>query len=153
MRRVTQGGPEVYQEKLERGYGEVLVLYLEENSVDAELVRSELRAGGFDCDWLQARTKSDFISALHTRPVGLILAEYLHTGFDGISALALARRCCPGVPFIFVSASLDEEVAVEAVQSGASDYVSKYRLSKLGPAIRRALDRLSAAPRQQTMAG
>jgi DNA-binding NtrC family response regulator len=128
----------------------VRVIHFEENLLDVELVRITLAAEGLDYDWVQVRTQGDFAAALSDESVELILAEYLLTDFNGIAALALARKYRPSVPFIFVSASLDEAVALEAVKSGASDYVSKYRLSKLGPAVRRAVSRTVSCGRTRS---
>src|SRR5690606_39671026 len=60
-------------------------------------------------------------------------------GFDGLAALALAREAVPDVPFIFVSGKLVEEQAIESLKNGATDYVYKNRLTRLAPAVRRAL--------------
>src|SRR6202034_4198418 len=69
----------------------------------------------------------------------LILADYTLPSFDGLSALKLARRGWPQLPFIFVSGTLDEEVAIEALKIGATDYVFKTRLSRIVPSVKRAL--------------
>src|SRR6202040_576022 len=71
--------------------------------------------------------------------VDLILADYSLPSFDGISALNFAMKACPDVPFIFVSGTLGEEVAIEALKIGATDYVLKTRLSRLVPSVLRAL--------------
>jgi len=68
----------------------------------------------------------------------LILADYTLPEFDGISALTLARAILPEVPFIFLSGTLDEEVAIDALKNGATDYVFKTRLSRIVPAVQRA---------------
>jgi DNA-binding NtrC family response regulator len=68
----------------------------------------------------------------------LILADYTLPSFDGLSALRIVRQQLPDVPFIFVSGTLGEEVAIEALKMGATDYVFKTRLSRLVPAIHRA---------------
>ena len=69
----------------------------------------------------------------------LILADYTLPLFDGISALKIAQEVCPEVPFIFVSGTMGEELAIEALKMGATDYVFKTRLSRIGPSVRRAL--------------
>src|SRR6185295_19181425 len=69
----------------------------------------------------------------------VILAANTLPQFDGLSALAIARVKCSEVPFIFVSGTLGEEVAIETLKSGATDYVLKSRLSRLGHAVHRAL--------------
>ncbi len=69
----------------------------------------------------------------------LIFADYTLPSFDGLSALKIARQHSPRVPFIFVSGTLGEEVAIEALKVGATDYVFKTRLSRIVPSVRRAL--------------
>src|SRR5262249_29476084 len=69
----------------------------------------------------------------------LILADYTLPLFDGISALRIAQEICPQVPFIFVSGTMGEELAIEALKQGATDYVFKTRLSRIAPSVRRAL--------------
>ena len=123
------------------------IIHLDENPLDVELARVTLAAEGFDYDYIQVRTRFDFAVALNDETIDFIFAEYRLTEFDGIAALAMARRLRPGVPFILVSASLDEAVALEAVKGGATDYVSKYRLSKLGRAVRRAVARRTTTTR------
>ena len=79
----------------------------------------------------------------------LILADYTLPSFDGISALKLAREYRPDLPFIFVSGTIDEEVGIEALKLGATDYVFKTRLSRIAPSVRRALR--EAEERRQRM--
>lgn len=84
-------------------------------------------------------TRSDFISALETDEFDLILADYALPTFDGISALQIAHNLRPDLPFIFVSASLGEELAIEALKLGATDYVLKQRMGRLVFCVQRAL--------------
>ncbi|HZZ41348.1 MAG TPA: response regulator [Tepidisphaeraceae bacterium] len=112
---------------------------LEDSSLDAELIQSRCAAGGVHADFLRVETRDDFLRAVDGECYDLILADYSLPTFDGLSALAIARQRCPDVPFIFVSGGLGEEIAIEALQSGATDYVLKQRLGRLVPAIRRAL--------------
>jgi len=79
------------------------------------------------------------VHALETRRHELILSDYSLPGFDGHSALKIAREKCPETPFIFVTGTMGEEVAIETLKSGATDYVLKTRLSRLIPAVNRAL--------------
>src|SRR5204863_7806054 len=81
----------------------------------------------------------DFISELEQRPPALILSDYSLPSFDGHDALDIARQKCPETPFIFVTGTMGEEVAIETLKSGATDYVLKTRLSRLIPAVNRAL--------------
>src|ERR1051325_4719006 len=115
------------------------ILQLEDDPNDAELIRAELAAGGFHCELLRVDNRADFMGVLQEANFDLILADYALPQFDGLSALAIARDKCPQVPFIFVSGTLGEEVAIEPLRSGATDYVLKSRLSRLAPAVHRSL--------------
>ncbi|MBW4687152.1 MAG: response regulator [Komarekiella atlantica HA4396-MV6] len=114
-------------------------LLLEDSLLDAELVQAMLTEGGIDCELVRVETSADFLAALETKAFDLILADYALPSFDGISALQIARNRCPDVPFIFVSAALGEELAIEALKNGATDYVLKQRLGRLVPSVQRAL--------------
>ena len=117
----------------------VRILYLEDDPKDAELVQASLEAEGIVCDLTRADTQADFLTYLRQGGFELILADYTLPLFDGISALRIAQEICPDLPFIFVSGTLDEELAIEALKIGATDYVLKTRLSRLVPSVRRAL--------------
>ncbi|MEH2245989.1 response regulator [Nostoc sp.] len=114
-------------------------LLLEANLLDAQVVQATLREGGIDCELLRVETRADFIRTLETDEIDLILADYALSSFDGIAALAIARRLRPEIPFIFISGSLGEELAIEAIKQGATDYVLKQRLGRLVPSVERAL--------------
>ncbi|WP_138502133.1 ATP-binding protein [Nostoc sp. PA-18-2419] len=114
-------------------------LLLEANLPDAQVVQATLREGKIDCELLRVETRADFIRTLETDEIDLILADYALSNFDGIAALMIARRLCPEVPFIFISGSLGEELAIEAIKQGATDYVLKQRLGRLVPSVQRAL--------------
>ncbi len=114
-------------------------LHLEDSLLDAELAQATLTEGGIDCELVRVETSADFLAALETEAFDLILADYALPSFDGISALEIARNRCPDVPFIFVSAALGEELAIEALKNGATDYVLKQRLGRLVPSVQRAL--------------
>src|SRR5579863_2270425 len=114
------------------------ILSLEDDPNDAELIQETLEADGIACELVRVDTQPAFEASIGESP-DLILADYTLPSFDGLSALKLAIRSCPGVPFIFVSGTLGEEVAVEALKIGATDYVLKTRLSRLVPSVRRAL--------------
>ena len=114
------------------------ILCLEDDKNDVELVRAKLEEEGFTSDVTHVETEADFVAALDKGGFDIILADYKLPLFDGISALAMARKRTPDVPFIFVSGVMGEELAIETLRSGATDYVLKQSLSRLGPAIRRA---------------
>jgi PAS domain S-box-containing protein len=115
------------------------ILYLEDDPRDAELVRETLAGDGIECHVTRVETETDFIGSLEQGGFDLILADYTLPSFDGLSALKIAQRDCPQVPLIFVSGTLGEEVAIEALKIGATDYLFKTRLSRIVPSVRRAL--------------
>jgi PAS domain S-box-containing protein len=115
------------------------ILYLEDDPKDAELVQASLEAEGMVCELTRADTQSGFLAFLQQGGFDLILADYTLPLFDGISALRIAQENCPEVPFIFVSGTMGEELAIEALKQGATDYVFKTRLSRIAPSVRRAL--------------
>jgi signal transduction histidine kinase/DNA-binding response OmpR family regulator len=117
----------------------VRILHLEDDPQDAELALAMLETAGFECDVTRVETQVGFCAALERNGFNLILADYTLPSFDGISALRIASDMRPEVPFIFVSGTLGEEVAIEALNIGATDYVLKTRLSRLVPSVVRAL--------------
>jgi PAS domain S-box-containing protein len=115
------------------------ILYLEDDPRDAELVQETLASDGIGCQVTRVETEADFIASLQQGGFDLILADYTLPSFDGLSALKIARQDWPHVPLIFVSGTLGEEVAIEALKIGATDYVFKTRLSRIVPSVQRAL--------------
>ncbi len=115
------------------------ILLLEDDPTDAALIQELLEADGFICEVTRAQTRAEFLNGLENPGLDLILADYKLPSFDGLSALKLALSVRPGLPFIFVSGTLGEEVAIEALKIGATDYVLKSGLSRLVPSINRAL--------------
>ncbi len=127
------------------------LLLLEDDPNDATLLRRLLLKEWPDCELVQADGESAFKMALIAGGFDLILSDYLLPGFDGLSALALARERFPDIPVVFVSGAIGDEVAIESLKAGATDYVLKDRLAKLVPAIRRALNEAEErACRRQT---
>jgi len=117
----------------------VRILHLEDDPIDSELISSTLCHEGLDCEIHWVSNQASFESALAGGGFDLILADYHLPGFDGDAALALCRQLrCPA-PFLFVSGFIGEEVALESLKQGATDYVFKHNLARLVPAIRRAL--------------
>jgi PAS domain S-box-containing protein len=115
------------------------ILHLEDDPNDAELVQETLESDGILCQWTRIESESEFLASLEHGGFDLILADYTLPSFDGLSALKIAGQNSPGVPFIFVSGTLGEDVAIEALKIGATDYVFKTRLSRIVPAVQRAL--------------
>jgi PAS domain S-box-containing protein len=115
------------------------LLSVEDDPKDAELIQGLLETEGIVCEMTRVDNQASLLDLLQQGGGDLILADYSLPSFDGISALKLANKVCPEVPFIFVSGTLGEEVAIEALKLGATDYVLKTRLSRLAPSVRRAL--------------
>jgi CheY-like chemotaxis protein len=103
------------------------ILSLEDDPNDAELIQELLRGEEIACELSRVDTETAYLAALKQGGMDLILADYTLPAFDGLSALKLAKQVRPGVPFIFVSGTLGEEVAIEALKLGAADYVLKTR--------------------------
>src|ERR1043166_785593 len=116
------------------------LLHLEDNPTDAELTRGLLIVEWPNCEVTRVDTEAEFTAALKTGGFELILADYSLPRFDGLSALALARKLCPDIPVVFLSGAIGDDVAVESLKAGATDYVLKDRPARLIPAMRRALD-------------
>lgn len=116
------------------------LVLLEDDPNDAELIALQLARNGLQVEWTHVSSRQHFLEALlGPRPPDLVLADYTVPGFDGLSALKLVLERCPDVPFIFVSGSLGEERAIEALKSGATDYVLKDHLQRLPAVVNRAL--------------
>src|SRR5215218_5188345 len=115
------------------------VLNLEDSLLEAELVHATLKNGGIECEIFRVQTRADFAAALESDEFDLILAEYSLPAFDGLSALKVAQEIRPEAPFVLVSGMVGEEMAVEALKNGATDYVLKNGLERLVPAVQRAL--------------
>lgn len=115
------------------------ILHLEDDPSDAELVQATLAGEGVGCNVLVVATRENFVAALEEGGIDLVLADFALPVFDGMSALAIVREKHPDLPFVFVSGRLGEEAAIESLKNGATDYVLKNRLSRLVPAVNRAL--------------
>jgi two-component sensor histidine kinase len=115
------------------------ILLLEDSALDAELVSEALAAAALPVTLERVVSKAEFTEAVHHRRWDLILADYRLPAFDGLGALEIARDLAPATPFVFVSGALGEEVAVEALKRGATDYVLKERLDRLPATVLRAL--------------
>lgn len=118
---------------------EIHILMLEDNPMDSELASHTLRRGGVKFTSTRVETEQDFTRELEHNPPDLILSDYALPGFDGYAALEIAKKIAPNIPFIFVTGTMGEEVAIETLKNGATDYVLKHRLSRLVPSVHRAL--------------
>ncbi len=118
---------------------QINILILEDNPSDAELMKRELRKAGLEFTAEVAANKDKFVSALDKTTPDIILADYSLPGFDGLTAMNMAKKRFAEVPVIIVSGAIGEEFAVETVKAGATDYVFKARLTRLGAVVRRSL--------------
>lgn len=115
------------------------ILMLEDNKLDAKLIKEELIEHKFDFTSKCVETKKDFIKAINNFKPDIILSDYSLPQFTGFEALKIAKKLAPDIPFIFVTGSLSEESAVDSMKAGAWDYVIKENLLRLTPAIENAL--------------
>jgi diguanylate cyclase (GGDEF)-like protein len=122
----------------------IRVLLVEDAPAEAELTIRQLEKGGLNCKCLRVETQDRFTAALQEFRPDVILSDFTLPQFSGPSALKLAKQLARDIPFIFVSGTIGEERAIEALHCGAVDYVLKDNLSRLVPAIRRALEEVAA---------
>lgn len=115
------------------------ILHLEDSPLDAELIHSRIRRGELACTIERVDTREAFIQALRNNHYDLVLADYVLPDFNGVAALNMTREQFPDLPFIFVSGVLGEEVAIDTLKRGATDYVVKQRSERLVPTILRAM--------------
>jgi PAS domain S-box-containing protein len=129
----------------------IQVLHLEDDPAEAERVQATLLEAGLACLITRAQTWDEFETGLSDGGTDIILADYRLSTLDGMSALHLAKKCRPDIPFIYVSGTLGEEVAIEALIQGATDYVLKHNLARLASAVQRALQEArNRSERKQT---
>ena len=119
---------------------ELRILILEDIAADAELMERELRKEEMKFNSRRVTTKKEFLKELKGFNPDLILSDYKLPQFDGMTALKLTRELAPSIPFILVTGVLSEETAVDCMKAGASDYVIKKHLVRLGPAVKEALE-------------
>jgi two-component system cell cycle sensor histidine kinase/response regulator CckA len=115
------------------------ILHIEDSKEDSELIRELLINNGLSCQVLRVETRAEVFDALESSSFDLILADFKLPNFSGLRALEIAHALKPEIPFVFVSGTIGEDTAIESLRNGATDYVLKDRLSRLAPAIRRAL--------------
>ncbi len=119
------------------------LVMVEDSDADAELVARNLAKAGLDVAIHRVETEPDFVHALHTIEPDVILSDFSLPQFDGLRALDMAVAHAPETPFIFVSGTIGEERAIDALRRGATDYVLKTNLSRLPAAVERSLREVS----------
>ncbi|MGH7581509.1 MAG: PAS domain S-box protein [Gemmatimonadales bacterium] len=120
------------------------ILILEDVAMDAELVEYELERARIPFAARRVDTRESFLREIDEFGPDLILSDYSLPRFDGMAALSLARERAPSVPFLIVTGSVNEETAVGCMKAGATDYLLKSNLARIGPAIEGALARVRA---------
>jgi signal transduction histidine kinase len=115
------------------------ILHLEDDPNDAALVQATLATEGIVCATTCVQTRGEFMAALERGGVDLVLSDFSLPAFDGASAIKIVHARWPDLPVILVSGTLGEELAIDSVKGGATDYVLKQRLTRLAPAVRRAM--------------
>ncbi len=113
------------------------VLVVEDSPDDAELIIAALLRGGLDPTWERVETAEGLRSALSAGPWDIVTSAYTMSGFGGPDALEIVRSVDPDLPFIVVSETVDEDVAVAMMRTGANDYVRKHDVARLAPAVER----------------
>src|SRR5258708_23983971 len=124
----------------------IQVLFVEDSEVDVELALRSLEQGGFEVSWDRVDLEEDLKRALGSSKPQAILSDFSMPRFDGVDALRLAKELAPGVPFIFLSGTIGEERAIEAIRLGATDYVLKNNMRRLSTAVRPALSEAGQPP-------
>ena len=115
------------------------ILHLEDNENDSLLVKTLLHRSFKHFDYYFADNEKDFIAILESRPIDIVLSDLKLPDYSGLEAMAYVKKNYPLIPFVFVSGTMGEEAATETMIKGATDYVLKNRMERLGPAVNRAL--------------
>jgi two-component system cell cycle sensor histidine kinase/response regulator CckA len=114
------------------------ILIVEDSQDYEDLLVRELRRASFEPKWKRVETEPDFLAELKKSP-DIILADYSMPQFSGLRAAQLTKESGLGIPFILISGTVGEEIAVEAMKHGATDFLLKDRIARLGSAVERAL--------------
>jgi len=115
------------------------LLMIEDSDDDAQLLLVKLRRAGYDPDYVRVDSEAGLREALQDSSWQIVVSDYAMPGFSGLRALEVLRDQNAGIPFILVSGTVGEEIAVEAMRCGANDYIMKDNLARLVPAIEREL--------------
>jgi two-component system cell cycle sensor histidine kinase/response regulator CckA len=126
------------------------IVLVEDSATDALLIERTLRKANLRCEIVRVDQEKAYQAALEC-DVDIVLSDYCVPGFDGLRALAILRERQPNVPFILVSGTIGEDLAVQAMRMGASDYLLKDRLSRLAPAIEQAREQALLQSQKQRL--
>jgi two-component system cell cycle sensor histidine kinase/response regulator CckA len=116
------------------------LMMIENSPADAELCLRALESAGFQCQPQIVATRAEFLEQLGRFPIDIVLADYRLPGWTGMDAFAAMRQAGRDVPFILVTGILGEEIAVEFIKQGITDYVLKHHLTRLPLVVARALE-------------
>ena len=117
----------------------IRILIVEDSSTDADLASREIRRALGDCVFEYVETREAFLTALDTFRPDLVVSDYTMPHFDGLMALKLTLERAPLTPVIIWTGSINEDVAVECIKAGATDYILKDRIARLPFAVQEAL--------------
>ena len=120
------------------------ILNLEDCPADTELIGHAMRKAGLEFTLLRVETRALFVTQLEEFQPDIIIADYRLPEFDGMQAMAIAKEKAPLTPFIFVTGTLGEDVIVETLKNGATDYIIKDRLNRLPNAVLQAVEKQEA---------
>jgi len=125
------------------------ILMVEDNFLDAELIKREIKKNGISFVDRIVETKDEFTEALEQFSPDIILSDYSLPSFDGMRALKIRQEKAPDIPFILVTGSINEETAVEVMKAGADDYILKGHIARIGSAIKAAIEKKEAVQMQK----
>lgn len=124
------------------------VLFVEDSPADARLLLNELHQAGFELTWKRIETEAEFLVEIQKLP-DLILSDYSLPTFDGLRAAEILQNSGLDIPFILVSGTVGESAAVEAMKRGATDYLLKDRITRLGKAVEQAMEQKNLRRKQR----
>jgi len=127
----------------------IKILHLEDSLKDSELIHSLIEGGEIGNEYFLTDNEEEFIHILETEDIDIILSDYILPWYNGLEALGVAREKYKHIPFLFVSGAMGEDLAINAMLNGATDYVLKNKLERLVPAIKRALSESELAIRRK----
>lgn len=118
----------------------IRILLVDDNAGDAELITREIKKAGYSVNWIRVESEPEMREALRRSEWDLIISDYSMPGFGGEHALDIIKELGLDIPFILISGTVGEEIAVNIVKKGASDYLMKDKLARLGSVVERELE-------------